>query len=80
MSAADHATSCPIEGCTRTKGADRLFCKPHWFLVPAPLRTAINDTWRRRRDPGALSAYRANVEKARIIIAEKEAPHQGGLF
>jgi hypothetical protein len=80
MSAADLTTSCPIEGCEARKGADKLYCKRHWFMVPSPLRTAIWDTWRRRRDPGSLAAYRANVEKARIIIAEKEAPHQGGLF
>jgi len=50
--------------CCHTPIANGLLaCKPHWFALPAPLRRAINETWRKRGEHG-LKAYVANVREA----------------
>jgi hypothetical protein len=33
---------CPAAGCTRNVGQHMLMCRPHWFMVPKPLR---DDAW-----------------------------------
>ncbi len=37
--------NCPAMGCTRRVGARQLMCRPHWFMVPKPLRDAVWDAW-----------------------------------
>lgn len=36
---------CPATGCTRRVGARMLACRPHWFMVPKPLRDAVLDAY-----------------------------------
>lgn len=65
-------TACPIEGCGASKGADKLYCKRHWFMLPGPLRAQIWETWRNRRR--GIEPYREAVKEAASYIAGREAP------
>jgi hypothetical protein len=40
--------------------AGRLACAPHWRMLPAPLKAAISETYRRRD----FKAYVKNVDEA----------------
>jgi hypothetical protein len=51
---------------------DKVFCRPHWFGLPKPLRDAIWDAYRRRDRSASLHNimeavrwYRAKLEEAR---------------
>lgn len=48
-----------------------LACRPHWSALPAPLRAAINASWRNRKRNG-LGAWSANVMEARRLWASTE--------
>jgi hypothetical protein len=43
-------------------------CREHWYALPAPLRSAINETWRNRKRNG-LAAWSANVLAAKSYLA-----------
>jgi hypothetical protein len=36
---------CPAKGCTRTVNPAMLMCRPHWYMVPKPLRNAVWSAW-----------------------------------
>lgn len=36
---------CPANGCTRTVSPAMLMCRPHWYMVPKPLRDAVWNAW-----------------------------------
>lgn len=63
--------SCPAKGCSAEVPRSMLACRPHWFALPAPLRAAINASWRDRKKNG-LSAWSANVMEARRLWASAE--------
>lgn len=48
---------CPGKDCTVQVESDQLACKPHWFQLPAELRSEIWAAYRRRRsNPGEHAA------------------------
>lgn len=50
---------CPATGCLARVSPDMLMCRPHWFMVPAPMREAV---WSAYRGPGPGSeAHRAAI-------------------
>ncbi len=66
---------CAARGCETRIPVHRLMCYVHWFKVPAPIRTAIWNTYRpgqerdRRPSPEYLVAARDAVD----AVAEKES-------
>lgn len=36
---------CPATGCTRRVGIHMLMCRPHWYMVPKPLRDDVWDAY-----------------------------------
>ena len=50
---ADATHTCPRDGCTRQVQAHMLMCKTDWYLVPKPLREAINRAWDHGRGAGS---------------------------
>ena len=54
--------TCPGKGCQIQVPRHQLACRSCWFKVPAPLRRAINETYRNRsKNPDAHSA---NIREA----------------
>jgi hypothetical protein len=54
------AHDCPAKGCPRRVGQRMLMCRAHWFMVPKPLRDAVNDAYRGGLGAGS-GAHRAAV-------------------
>jgi hypothetical protein len=36
---------CPAAGCPQAVSLSMLMCRPHWYMVPAPLRAAVWNAW-----------------------------------
>ena len=36
---------CPANGCTAAVSGSMLMCRPHWYMVPKPLRNAVYSAW-----------------------------------
>lgn len=68
------AHTCPARGCDARLPDKILFCRPHWYALPKPLRDAIWATYRpgQERDGRPSQAYLANVRQAIRVIAAKE--------
>lgn len=43
---------CPARDCGQQVGPGRLMCRPHWYMVPRPLRDAMWATWRSGQGAG----------------------------
>jgi hypothetical protein len=61
---------CAIAGCGLELPLDRLMCRPHWYRVPAELRTEVWSAWRRFQ-AGRLSIgeLRAVQDRAAAAVA-----------
>jgi hypothetical protein len=57
-------SACHAPGCVVDVPHGRLMCREHWYALPRPLRTAINQTWRARQ----MSAYVVNVQQAQELL------------
>jgi hypothetical protein len=57
---------CPAMHCTRRVRDDMLTCRAHWFMIPAPLRTAVWDTY-------AGGAGKGSPEHTEAITAAVDA-------
>lgn len=62
--------TCPHPACTEQVGSTMLACRPHWFALPAELRSEVWAAYRRiRSDPrrhraaiaACLTWWRANA-------------------
>lgn len=62
-------SKCANHFCDATAKAGQLACRDCWFRLPAKLRAAINETWRKRAS-GGLGAYSENVLEARRLWGE----------
>ncbi len=51
---------CPAEGCTRAVSVSMLMCRPHWYMVPKPLRNAVLAAWADGGGQGS-TAHRAAI-------------------
>jgi hypothetical protein len=70
------AHCCHVPGCDEEVPPDRLMCRPHWYMVPAPLRRLVWYTYRsgrpsradvfRRRPLANLLAIDSVVRRRRI--------------
>jgi hypothetical protein len=58
---------CPAEGCTRTVNVSMLLCRPHWFMVPRPLRNAVWVTWADGAGEGTLAHCQAIRAAIRVV-------------
>jgi hypothetical protein len=65
-----HAERCPVE-----VSAAMFMCKPHWAMVPPPLREAIKATYRpgQEIDKAPSEEYLAVARAAIAEVAHKEA-------
>jgi hypothetical protein len=61
---------CPVGGCRESVRADRLMCRPHWYLVPRPLRDAVWAAWR----SGGGAGSPAHAAAVRAAIAAVDTP------
>lgn len=64
---------CPATGCTAAISPSMLFCWPHWFMVPKPLRYAVSVTWADGAGEGTLAhcqAIRTAVAAVNRRLAE----------
>ena len=60
---------CPATSCTRRVGAHMLMCRPHWFMVPKPLRDDVWDAY----SGGAGAGSVEHVDAIRAAIAAVNA-------
>lgn len=60
---------CAYEHCGERVGMGKLFCRTHWFAIPAWLRDRIFKAFRAKD----LAAYRDAIEEARARIARGSA-------
>lgn len=71
--------TCHADGCSREVPPRLFMCRPHWYLVPKPLRDEI---WRHYRpgqeiDKQPSAAYLAVAKRAIAAVAAKEANAAG---
>jgi hypothetical protein len=50
---------CPANGCGQTMPDHMLMCRPHWYMTPRPLRTAVWDAYRDGAGVGTPELARA---------------------
>jgi hypothetical protein len=55
---------CHAVDCNERIPPDRLMCPRHWYMVPAPLRTQVWQTYR----PGASPPTQEYLDTARTVI------------
>jgi hypothetical protein len=59
---------CPVEGCTNQHDRSLLMCRPHWFMVPKPLRDELWGAY--RSTEGILGERYSKARDACIAAAE----------
>lgn len=68
---------CPATGCTRRVGIHMLMCRPHWFMVPKPLRDDVRDAYAGGMGAGSVehvNAVRAAISAVNEKLASKAKP------
>ncbi len=63
---------CPAAGCTREVSISMLMCRSHWYMVPAPLRTAVWNAWQDGAGAGSAQ-HTAAISAAIRSVNEKLA-------
>ena len=63
---------CPAKGCTQAVSPSMLMCRPHWYMVPRPLRNAVYSAWADGRGAGT-PAHRAAILAAIAAVDRKLA-------
>ena len=61
---------CPAAGCTAAVSPSMLFCPPHWYMVPKPIRTAVWVTWADGAGQGTLAHCQA-IRTAVAVVNRK---------
>jgi len=64
---------CAVKGCEIVTGADDFLCRPHWQMVPDPLRMAFLEAYRAGEptDRGFLTAALAYISLEAEKIAKR---------
>jgi hypothetical protein len=80
-SGAEMTHRCHAIGCTVEVDPGLLCCKPHWFMIPKPLRQRVWKAYRKgqeiNKDP--TPEYLAAAKAAIAAVAEREG-RQASLF
>ena len=63
---------CPADGCAQAVTPSVLMCRPHWYLVPKPLRNAVWAAWAEGAGAGTLAHYEA-IRAATAAVNRKLA-------
>ena len=65
---------CHATGCRRAVAPEMLMCRRHWFMVPAPLRAWVLETYRDGQcdDWRPSAAYCAAAAAAVTAVARQE--------
>jgi hypothetical protein len=58
---------CPATGCTAAVSPSMLFCRPHWYMVPKPIRNAVWATWADGAGQGTLAHCQAIRAALRVV-------------
>jgi hypothetical protein len=69
---------CPARYCTTQVDADKLFCPPHYRLLPGVFRAALLRTWDHGRGKGSAqhtAAIRAAIDQVDMRIPDEEEHH-----
>jgi len=69
---------CPARYCTTEVDADKLFCPPHYRLLPGAFRHALLATWNHGRGKGTAqhhAAIRAAIDQVNMRIPDQEEHH-----
>lgn len=61
---------CPGLDCGRQVPADQLACRPHWYSLPKPIRTAVWRAWNDGAGAGS-DAHTAAITKAIDYLSKK---------
>jgi hypothetical protein len=64
---------CPAGRCTRRVGAHMLMCRPHWFMVPKPLRDDVWNAWAGGMGAGSPEHRDAIMAAVEAVNARLEA-------
>jgi hypothetical protein len=71
------AHDCPANGCMRRVAAHMLMCRPHWYMVLAPLRSDVWNAWADGAGAGTAEHWRAIIAAVRAVnekLAAKSGP------
>lgn len=63
---------CPVAVCPVPVDDDMLMCRTHWYMVPAPLRTAVWTAWQDGAGAGS-TAHTAAIRAATRHVNDKIA-------
>lgn len=65
--------TCHLDICQTAVPPSRLFCRPHWFMVPKPLRDNVWATYRpgQEIDKQPSREYMDAQQAARIAVLER---------
>jgi hypothetical protein len=61
---------CPATGCAAAVSPSMLLCRPHWCMVPKPIRTAVWVTWADGAGQGTLAHCQA-IRAAVAVVNRK---------
>ena len=67
---------CPADGCTQRVAVHMLMCRPHWYMVPKPLRGAVWAAWAGGLGAGSpehTAAITAAVDAVNAKLAERRS-------
>ena len=73
---AGNAHDCPAGDCKARVAAHMLMCRPHWYMVPVRLRTAVWNAWDGGRGAGTpehRDAIMAAIEAVKAKLSTREA-------
>ncbi len=65
---------CPGRGCKQRVTAHMLACRPHWYMIPAPLRAAVWAAWRDGAGAGSLEHTAAITAAVEALNAKLGGP------
>lgn len=61
------AHQCPATGCTARVAKQMLMCRPHWYMVPRPLRAAVYEIYRNGLGAGSPAHREAVIEAIEAV-------------
>ena len=61
---------CPAKGCTKAVSDSMLMCRPHWYMVPKPLRNDVWGAW--ANGTGAGSAEHSEAILAAVDAVDRK--------
>jgi hypothetical protein len=67
---------CPATRCALHVAPGKLMCRTHWYMVPAPIRTAVWDAWAGGMNAGSPSHRAACADAIEAVNAKLGARNE----